>query len=174
MTDTIKVHGSVILTGSLDGLEQIKQVLSAEHFSCHHYRRNALLVADVADHELTDIEYTAAQHGAAVEQIRDTHQVRLAEEEDPNAVKQTKQPNLELLEGGWYRTNQEAFPLLHVIKVRNEIPQDGVQVWLFEVDLVAADALPQPVTLSAEQLKGYSPKPASLDDFEKLDIIPPA
>lgn len=173
MTDKIQVYGSVILAGSAEGLTKTHSEITPK-FRCYHYRDNALLVSDVAEHELIDIEKTAQANGVWVEQVRDSHMVRLAEEaEDPNAVKQPKQPNLELIEGGWYKTNNKSLPLIHVIKVRNEIQPDGIQLWLFEVDFVAADALPQPATLSAEQLKSYSPKPASIDDFENLDIIPP-
>jgi hypothetical protein len=173
MTDTIQVHGSVILTGSAEGIAGAHQQLAAD-FHCHRYRDNALLVADVADHELPVIERSAHNHGIRIEKIRDAHTIRLAEDDkDPNAVKQPKQPNLELIEGGWYRTKQDYCPLIHVIKVRNEVLPDGIQTWLFEVDMVAADAMPQPATLSAEQLKSYSPKPAALKDFEDLDIVPP-
>lgn len=177
MTDTIQVHGSVILTGSAEGLAEVHQKLTADSFRSHHYRPNALLIADVTNPELLAIERVADAHGAQIEQVRDTHQVRLAAEEDaehPDAVEQPKQPKLELLAGGWYKTNQDAAPLIHIITSRSEVLEDGIMVWLFEVDMVSADAMPQPATLSAEQLKSYSPKPASLEDFEKLDIVPPA
>ncbi len=178
MPDTIPVHGAVILTGSNDGLDQTYHALSPE-FHCHHYRANAMLVSDVTAQELSTLEDLAQQHGVVVAQVQEARQVRLAAEEpdptpDPEAIDQPKQPALELLEGNWYKTNQDELPLLHVIKVWNEVQPDGILLWLFTVDLVAADSMPQPATLSAEQLKRYSPKPASLDDFEKLDIIPPA
>jgi hypothetical protein len=51
---------------------------------------------------------------------------------------------------------------------------DDTELWLFDVDLVDGTALPQPATMDAKQLKGFKPKPASLDDFEELDIAPPA
>ena len=183
MSDSVLVHSAVILTGHHDGLADVHQELSPE-FHCHHYRDDALLVADVTVGELKTINNTAAQHGVVVDRVQEPHQVRLAADDepaqnldpipDPEAIDQPSQPKLELLEGGWYKTNQDDLPLLHVIKVWNEVQPDGILLWLFNVDMVAADAMPQPATLSAEQLKKYSPEPASLDDFEKLDIIPPA
>jgi len=168
MTKTTTVYGSVVLTGSTDNLDAAKSSL-ASRYQCYHYRDNAMLVADIAAHELGEIERAAKDNNVRVEQIRDARTVTA--EEEP--VEQPKQPNMDLIAGGWYKTNADELPLIHVIAARNEVRPDGIQVWLFDVDFVAADALPKPATLSVEQLKSYNPKPASLDDFDRLDIIPP-
>ena len=64
--------------------------------------------------------------------------------------------------------------MINVISIRNVVGNDDEELWLFDVDLVDGTALPEPATMDAKQLKSFSPKPASLADFEKLDIAPPA
>lgn len=167
MSPTIQVH-AVVLAGNKLGLTELRREL--DEFTCNHYRDNAMLVADVAADELPLLEKLADTYGARVEQVRETRQVRIAEDE----ADQPSQPKLDVLSGGWYRTNQDEFPLLNIISMRNEVDPDGIMLWLFDVDLVGPSALPQQATMSAEQLAKYKPKPASLDDFEKLDIAPPA
>jgi hypothetical protein len=51
---------------------------------------------------------------------------------------------------------------------------EGEEMWLFDVDLVDSGALPMPATMSAEQIIEYKLKPATLDDFDALDVAPPA
>lgn len=166
---TVQVHGAVILVGSDEGLNQVRQVLGSA-YRCHHYRANALMVADVTDDELDGLVREASAHGVQVDQVCNTRGVLVAAE---NEVEQPKQPDLSILSGNWYRTNQEAFPLIHVVEARNQVDHDGVVLWLFDVDFVGTDALPQQATVDADQLKSYKPKPATLDDFEELDIAPP-
>lgn len=164
----IELYGSVILTGSAVNLKHVAAALPG--FNTQHYRANALLVSDVTDPELVELERIAAANDVCIDQVRDRRVIKLAAEE----TKQPKQPDLKVIAGGWYKTNNDALPLIHVISVRNEVRPGGVQAWLFDIDFVAADALPQPATLSADQLNTYKPKPASLVDFEDLDIIPPS
>ena len=162
----LTIHGTVILAGSSLGLKEARTELERE-YKVHHYRDNAMYVEDVADSEMPQLKRLADAHGVWIEQVRDTQEVRVATDK-PKAV------NLNLLSGGWYKTNQDAFPLINIIEIRNVPGDDGEELWLFDVDLVDGTALPQPATMNAKQLKSYKPKPASLDDFEKLDIAPPA
>jgi hypothetical protein len=170
---TLQVHGTVILEGSSLGIREIRRELDP-HFHCHHYRANALLVRDVTEAELEEVHTLADAHTLTVAQVRDTRTVRIAEDAESEAVPQDKQPKLDLLQGNWYKTNQDAFPLMHVLLVRNEIDPYGQQLWLFDVDFVAPDQLPMQATIDAVKLKGLNPKPASVEDFEVLDLIPPA
>lgn len=168
-----QVHGAVVLTGAFAKLGALRAELQ-EAFRCYHYRDNALLVEDVTDGELPKLARFAEAHDCRVEDVRNTREVRIAAEDSDDAIEQPKQPKLDLVAGAWYKTNQDAFPLIHVIEIRNEVDPDGIMLWLFDVDLVDATRMPQQATMDAEQLKHYSPKPATLDDFEDLDIAPPA
>jgi hypothetical protein len=160
------VHGTVILSGSAMRLAAIRNELQ-DDFRCYHYRDNALLMDD----ELSHLARFAEAHSCRVEQVRNSHRLRVASEDTPE---QPKQPKLDVSQNGWYKTNQEAFPLVHVVEIRNEVDPDGIVLWLFDVDLINSGAMPQQATVDADQLKSYSPKPATLQDFEDLDIAPPA
>lgn len=172
MTKEFLVHGTVIVEGSTLGITEFKREIG-DHFTCDHYRDHALLVQDVIDEELLDLQRAAESYGLSVAQVRDQRQVRVAEEETDDSDKKSK-VKLDLLQGNWYKTDKGELPLIHVLHARNELTDDGQELWLFDVDFVAADRLPMQATLSAEQLKEYNPKPASVEDFEDLDIAPPA
>jgi len=165
------VHGAVIVTGSSDRLADMQSELR-EAFRTYHYRDNALLVEDVTAQELPKLDRFAGAYGCRVEQVRNSREVRVAAEDDE--VKQPTPTKIDVSQGGWYKTNSDEFPLLHVIEIRNEVDPDGILLYLFDVDLVCPNALPHQATMDAAQLKGYSPKAASLKDFEDLDIAPPA
>lgn len=170
MTKEYLVHGTVILEGSKMGITEFKRDAAAQ-FTCRHYRENALLVQDVIDDELLDLHRAAESYGLRVSQVRDERTIRVAEEED--AADKKSSVKLDLLQGNWYKTDKGDFPLIHVLHARNELTDTGEELWLFDVDFVSADRLPMQVTIDAEQLKEYNPKPASLADFEDLDIAPP-
>jgi len=165
---TITVHGTVILAGSSLGLKEARTELE-RNYTTYHYRDNAMLVEDVAASEMLQLEKLATAHGVWIEQVRDTQEVRVAAD-----IKKPKAVNLNLISGGWYKTNQDGFPLINIVEIRNVAGNDDEERWLFDVDLVDGTALPQPATMDAKQLKSFSPKPASADDFEKLDIALPA
>jgi len=161
------VHGTVILSGSKLGLSEAKRELRQD-FQCYHYRDNAMLVRDVYDYELRGISHVATAFGLLVEDVRDSY-----EHEEPEPEVRTADTTFDVLAGKWYKTNQDEFPLLRVTRVWHEVIDNENQP-LFDAELVNSDRMPIPVTLDLETLKSYKPKPASLDDFEDLDITPPA
>ncbi len=164
----IRVHGTVMVEGSRTGLLEAKRHLR-RHYRCHHYRDNAMTVEEVAEPEMATLTRIAKDNGLHVTQVRGTHEVHLATDEPTK-----KMVKLDLLAGSWYRTNQESFPLVHVTQVWNQMSPEGEEMWLFDVDLVASGTLPMPATMTAEQLSEYKPKPATVEDFDALDIAPPA
>ena len=159
-----------MLEGSEAGLKAAQLELW-RHYRCHHYRANAMVVEEVAEPEMLTIQRIARDHNIYIADVRNSHDVRIATDDEKEPKRSVK---LDLLDGGWYRTNQEAFPLVHVTRIWNQLDPDGEEEWLFDVDLVASAMVPMPATMSAEQLSEYKPKPATLNDFEELDIVPPA
>ena len=162
------VYGTVILTGSAAGLAEARRDLRQD-FHCYHYRDNAMLVQDVHSHELHDFQHMANAYGLEIEDIRDEYEY----EEPTVQVERKAKITLDVLAGHWYKVNQDAFPLIHVTRARHETNGEEL-VWLFDVELVDSRRMPMPTTMTAEQLKECDPKPASLKDFEELDITPPA
>lgn len=76
--------------------------------------------------------------------------------------------------GLFYKTNQEAWPLLRItnsFKLHGQEGDDDMRI--VEVDLIDGDGLPVPACLTAQDLKRYNPRPATEDDFEDLDLDPP-
>lgn len=163
-----KVYGSVILAGSDLGLSEVRRELRGD-YPCHHYRNNAMLVKDVVEEDLPHLERLADSYGVWVDQVQGVREVVAAEEKKEE---EESLPEVDVAPGYWYKINQDAYPLLHVISIRSERGDEG-KIWLYECDLVGPGAMPMPMTFNSETLKKYKPKPASLEDFEELDIIPP-
>jgi hypothetical protein len=162
------VYGAVILAGSDLGLREIRRELRGD-FRCYHYRNNALLVQDVSSEDIAPLERLASSYGVWVE---NTHGKKIIAAEEKEEQEMTL-PKVDLAPGYWYKINQDTYPLMHVISLNSSTTPEGKQ-WVFEVDLVGPGAMPMQMTINEDIAKEYKPKPASLEDFEDLDIVPPS
>lgn len=153
----MKIYGTVVLTGSPENLAKVEKLLGAGYVT-ESIRRNALALYDVTDADLQ----TAADCDTRVVKKMGAYEVKPIR-------KQASM--LDLMQGGWYKTNQASFPVLRLRRVRHLIDTDD---YAYDVDLFNEANLAAPATLSQEQMKSYSPKAASAADFESLDIAMPA
>ncbi len=157
----MKLYGTVLLTGSAEGLDALRAE-QLDEFVTEPYRRNAMFVFDVTEPELRALRVCGRAHNVEVAEARDVAEIEI--------VPLRTAAKLDLMQGSWYRTNQDAFPLLMVRRVRHRAETDE---YIFDVDLFNAGNLADPATMSAETLQGYGLKPAAIKDFEDLDIVPP-
>lgn len=152
----MKIHGTVLLSGAPEALSAVQEDLG-DNYVAQRLRRNALLLYDVED--------------SVVSSLGDNVEARTAQTYELDPSPKRVAATVDLMQGAWYRTNQDAFPLLRVRRVRHRIDSDE---YLFDVDLFNEKNLASPATMTQEVIAGYGLKAASEADFAKLDIAIPA
>lgn len=174
------VFPRIVIGGDGDGIFHACTKLTDRGFGIERPDFNTLVVANVFEEDFHDLQEIIAQHNL---HVRDFGNRETVCENKKRPVKlYTSKAEFVSEMGAWYRTNNEEYPLLVLVNIWTEEDTSPTEVEeekaddvkLVEVNLVAPDSLPIPVTMTLDELKKYGPKPATVSDFEDLDLPIPS
>lgn len=166
-------YEAVLLTGSDQALGDTMEALRQAGYEVSRTSSHNAIVENVLDRSLEDVRWAAEQLGCSVEGVYGEHEL------EPIAPRMKKAFKLSLQEGKWYfaENAEDIFPLVLVREIKIEkIATDGVEEESqnFTLELLGPeDGLPYQVQMASKQLAKWGLRPATVGDFNELDIIPP-
>jgi hypothetical protein len=152
----INLHGGQEAIGSAKGR------LEAAGFRLSPTGEYSILLENVLHGDLLEVDAIAAEHGLALEAF--------GEKEITTRTAAPKAFKLNLEPGKWYWADnlEDTTPLIFVKDV--EATSDAQMLTL---EYLAPEGLPVPVTVDSREAVEYGFRPATVEDFERYDLVAP-
>ena len=176
MRSTETGWGAVVIGGSEKGLRRTGRRLERLGYRLFQTSRFRAVLDDVRGSSMEDVERIADDCGCSIDALHEPKEVDLPR---TRRARRRCALRLSLEPGKWYfaENAEEIFPLMLVrdAKIEKVAGEDGEQeVQTFVVELLGPeDGIPYRIEADSRIVSRWGLRPATSDDFDELDIVPP-
>lgn len=164
---------ALLISGSSKSIEDAVDALAQIGYSVNQVSAHSAVVENVLDRAVPDIQWAVETLGCSVEGEYGREEI------EPAFPRKKKAFKLALQEGKWYFAEraEDVFPLVlvrssEIAKTATDGVEEESQIFTLEL-LGPDDGIPYQVKISSPQIAKWGLRPATVEDFEELDIIPP-
>ncbi len=174
---TEKGWTAMVISGSEKGLQRAGRRLGSLGYPLFTTSQYRAVVDDVRESSLPALQAVVAECGCSIEALQDEKEIALPRAAQPRPKRAFR---LNLDEGKWYfaENAEDIYPLVFVRKqeIVKQADDQGdereVQTFLLEL-FNPEDGMPYRIDAESKHVSRLGLRPATIEDFEELDMIPP-